>query len=319
MSLNGAASERLEASVGASLGGAVLLAGGMQVPPMTRAAGRSLLDLHLTPTRTVLGLWLDRLAPALGGSGVRVLCGGEAPAPIGMEPDVRELVAIEREGKELRGPGGALADACVDMAPETSVIAADAARVLLGGLEEAVAAHARHRADITLLAQPDMSPAGVSILRRSVLELAPRSGFMDLKEQLLDRAIKGGFNVRVVRLEEEGSAPLRTRRQFLDAARRIAGLPIGGGSVRARRVVPDTGGELRVISEEAVVERGARVLESIVTPGAVVRSGALVARSIVAPGAIVEAGAEVVDAVVSRAGVMGDERANARQRRGMIR
>jgi NDP-sugar pyrophosphorylase family protein len=317
--MNGSSAGVRTAQVAQRLGGAVLLAGGMNVPPMSRAAGRSLLDLHLTPTRSVLGLWLDRLGRFAGEGGVRVLCGGDAPTPEGVEADVREKMSIERERRDLRGPGGALADACVDLASDQSVLAVEAVRVFIGELDRAVDDHFEQGADITILAGRDMSPAGVSIVRRGVLDLVPKAGFMDLKEQLLDRAITRGFVVRVFRLEEERSMPVRTREQFLDAARAAAGLGGSTRRVRTSRVEGDGSPPLRVIGEGAVVEEGARVIESVVTPGAVVRSGALVVRSVVAPGAIVEPGMEVVDAVVSTAGTMSDARANARDRRGMVR
>jgi len=302
----------------------ILLAGGLRPSELTAAVGRSVLNLYLTQDRTTLGLWLDRLeglrAPGCEPPPARVIYDESAPAPTRAGVGSTDRVSIEKEKRQYRGPAGALRDACETYAEDDVILAADAGRCLLGDLRPMLDDHARRSADVTVACNEDGTPAGLYLVRCGALKLAPKSGFMDFKEQFLSKAMREGLTILAHRLgERRSSLPLRTRGQFLAAAARLAGVPApdaGGILVRGGEASEVGVGGLRVVSPEAEVAQDAVVADSVVMPGALVGAGAVVARSIVCPGARVEAGAHVVDAVVCDTGVRLDGGASFSDRKG---
>ncbi|TVQ30754.1 MAG: hypothetical protein EA376_11925 [Phycisphaeraceae bacterium] len=301
----------------------ILLAGGLRPSELTAAVGRSVLNLYLTQDRTTLGLWLDRLeglrAPGCEPPPARVIYDESAPAPTRAGVGSTDRVSIEKEKRQYRGPAGALRDACETYAEADVILVADAARCLLGDLRPMLNDHLQRGADVTVASNQDGTPAGLYLVRCGALALAPKSGFMDFKEQFLSKAMREGMTILAHRLGERSSLPLRTRGQFLAASARLAGVAApdaGGIVVRGDEALEIGEGGLRVVSPEAEVAEDAVVAESVVMPGALVGAGAVVARSIVCPGARVEAGAHVVDAVVSESGVRLDGGASFSDRKG---
>lgn len=285
----------------------VLLTGGLRSSPLVTAARRSVLDLFLTPERTVLGVWLDHLKKLNHGSAVpcRVVHGGDGPMPFGAAIEEGAAVTFEKERGQYRGPAGAVRDACGMYGDEDVVLVADGARWVSASLDGLVADHCSHGADVTVAANPDGSPTGAYLLSRRVIDLTPSKGFMDLKEQLLEKALQSGMKIRVHRLDG-GSKPVRTRKQFLGVCAEI---------VQREEKRPETGaGSARLEgaswrAADGELGAGCVLVDSVVMAGAVVGEGAVVARTIVCPGARVQPGGRVVDAVVSAEGVRsGDER-----------
>lgn len=292
----------------------VLLAGGLRPSPLVRASGRSALDLYLTPTKTALALWVDRLgglAAAGGGRApIRVLHDANNPAPTLAATGEIPGLSIEREPGQYRGPAGVLRDVCADYDPDLPVLVCDASRFLDGELDEMLQEHALRKADITVACDAESAPVGVYLVRCAALALAPRNGFMDLKEQLLDKALSAGKGIWVHRLGQRRSFPLRTRAQFLRAARAANGRSVD--DAREIDVFSDAvarGGEppWSVVASDAEVGANAVVVDSVVMPGAVIGAGSVVARCVVCPGSRIEPGASVVDAVITGAGVKSDE------------
>ncbi|MHC4765986.1 MAG: glycosyltransferase [Planctomycetota bacterium] len=272
------------------LAASILLAGGLRPSPLAAAAGRSVLDLWPAADQTVLDFWLDRIAEVAGELSrvvpVRIVHDARTPPPWPRR-GLGAHVIIEQEPRPLRGPAGLLRDMCRDYGARDHVLVAESARLPACALGPMLADHARHAADVTVAANPDHSPAGVYLVRCGVLDLVPASGFCDLKEQWLPRAVDAGLSVRVHDLKAPGTLPLRTRRQFLDAA-----LPDGS----------------RVVCPGGLIGPGASVVGSIVMPGAVVGPGATVVRSLLCPDSKVRAGANIVDAVVYGGQCVSDDR-----------
>jgi len=269
----------------------ILLAGGLRPSPLVRATGRSVLDLSLTPERTVLDCWVDRLTETARDIPIRVVHDAILPAPWpGKHTDGRVL--IEKEPKSLRGPAGVIGDLCRGYDARQCVIVAEAARYMGCSLRPLIAEHRRLGADITVAANADGTPAGVYAIRVGSLDLVPAVGFMDLKEQWLRRAVDAGLDVRVHELEQPGTLPLRTRRQFLRAV-----------------AVANAAMDAPVLCHGSRVAAGATVTGSVIMPGATVESDAVVVRSIVAPNCHIGSGTDIVDAVV-HAGVCLSEREN---------
>lgn len=298
-----------DASRGESFAGGVvfvLMAGGFSPPPLGVAVGCSVLDLHLTPEQTVLGRWLWAVS-TLHRAGVveagMCLCGGSTPLPQSTVGSFRTIV----DKNDYRGPAGSLRDACETLAPETTIIAAEAARCCTIDLGRLLGRHAQSGAEVTVGRNADQSPAGVYLLRRSVLDTVPHAGFMDLKEQWLGKLVAAGREVRVHELRESGATLLRTRAEFLDAMHLCSGIerPGTAGDLEPR-VLRQTRRAGSVVCGGAEVSPEAVLVDSLVMPGARVEAGALVARSIIASGCVVRAGEELVDAVVGPGGVTRD-------------
>jgi hypothetical protein len=285
------------------LAACLLLAGGLKPSPLVAQTGGSVLDLYLRHDATVLSLWLDRfgqLGYPAPGPVIHIAHGASTPAPNDALIGRRGFrIRIEEDRHEFRGPAGAVKDACGDYSPDSMVLVAEAARYVAGNLSPMLADHLKNKADITVGCNPDNSPAGVFLIRCQTLALVPPIGFMDLKEQWLGKAVETGLKVRVHRLPGFTSYELRTRTDFLAAARAAGGLV--GATLPASPDVDEKGNSApkdHALPGGIEVGEGAVIVDSVIMPGARIGQDAVVARSIVCPAGIVPAGSAIVDAVV---------------------
>lgn len=297
----------------------ILLAGGPRASPLAVEAGFSVLDLSLTPTRTVLGLWIERLAEVCPREGprleVRIVHDDKSPEPI-LSCDPGPLdVRVVAESRTFRGPAGVTKDQCEDLRGSETVLIVEGGRPAASSLVPLLADHARLGSDITVACNDDDSTAGIYVVRCGTLSLVPKNGFMDLKEQWLQRAVGAGLHVRVHRFPPPGVLSLRTREQFLAAVRVLNGLPDPALSVAvdADEAEQTPQNSRSVIARSATLAPGAVVIDSVVMEHATVASGAVVARSLVCPRAVVGPDAMVVDRVVGRgelglSGIRGEPR-----------
>lgn len=244
----------------------VLLAGGLRPAPLAAELDRSILDLPVTPTYTLLEHWLGLLSPIATGLGisldVRVVGSRSVPFPVARPRDAELPVAVLCDRDEYRGPAGAVADACAHEPDDTLIVIAEAARFLICTIAPIVAEHLELATDITVAANEDSSPAGVYVTRRAHLASVPTRGFYDIKEQWLSTALADGRRVGVHRLKGRASVPLRTREQYINVVRATC----NGESL---------------IESGAHVAPTARVVHSVVLSGAVVPDYTVVARSVV--------------------------------------
>ncbi|HBS29688.1 MAG TPA: hypothetical protein DEB06_09625 [Phycisphaerales bacterium] len=281
-----------------------MLAGAQRASALLEGAGCSVLDLSVSPTHTVLGLWVQRLLgirPASrDGLEVRIIHDERTPGPI-IEAETGDLrVTIRKESREFRGPAGIVKDECAGLDPDALVLIVEAARLpgcpLLPLLED----HARTGAAISVAANPDRTPAGLILARADTLGLVPANGFMDLKEQWLQRALGAGYDIRTARLPEPGMVALRTREQFLEAVRRLNALadPLETVDEAAAALEPGGANRRSILSRTATIAPGAVVVDSVVMEHAAVAAGAVVVRTLVCPRAVVRPDSVVTDAVV---------------------
>lgn len=293
----------MSTSPGCALTACLLLAGGLKPSPLVAQTGESVLDLHLRSNATVLSVWLDRfeqLGSPSPGPVIHIAHGASTPAPNDAVARRRGFsLRIEEDRQEFRGPAGTVKDGCAGYPADSLVLVVEAARYVSGDLSPMFSEHIERNADITVGCNPDSSPAGVFLIRCKTLDLVPPIGFMDLKEQWLGKAVEAGLNVRVHRLRGFASYELRTREDFLAAARvaggllnatfpASAGVYRNGSSANAGRSLP--GG--------VEVGEGAVIVDSVIMPGARIGQDAVVARSIVCPAGVVAPGATIVDTVV---------------------
>lgn len=280
--------------------GVVLLAGSLVPSPLVQATGCSVLSLWLSEVGTVLDHWIG--AARRGGIDREIMCvfGGTAAPPT--VPDGAAGVRIVHDRTGYRGPAGSVRDA-VEGLGLSRVVIAEGARFLTDDLETLLEAHENADADVTIARNPDGSPAGLYIANERALGLIPHAGYMDLKEQWLQRVSGAGMRTIVHNLSGFGSLPLRTRDQFIRGSFTASGLRQpeqtriwGADAVRANA------GRVGVVARGAEVAPDALVMDSVVMPGARIEPGAVVLRSIVMPRASVSGGEQVVESVAAPEG-----------------
>jgi NDP-sugar pyrophosphorylase family protein len=286
MRVESRSSNGVSSNAGHAVAGAVILAGGLRPTPLSDSTKCSTLDLWLTPNRTVIDLWLDHLAE-LGTVDVKVLWNDGVPRPTLDQGDTRIRASLVPDLSSFRGPAGAVRDACAAMSPDDLLLVCEATRYFDADLADMVNAHVGNGADVTVACNRDRTPAGVYLIRRSLLDYVPPIGFMDLKEQWLGKVIGAGHGVFAHRLESGTSHVLRTREQFLAAAR------AANGVMQIGRMEDGC-----MISSDATVHETAMLWDSVVMGGATIDAGAVVVRSLVGPGAHVRSHDVVVDRVV---------------------
>ncbi len=292
-----------------TLAACVLLAGGPRPSPLALETGCSVLDLTLTPTRTVLGVWIERLTELCPLSGprleVRIVHDERTPEPIVVSDPGPLEVRIDRERRSYRGPAGITRDECADLDESDRVLVVEAGRLAGCSLRPLLMDHAQTGADVTIGANPDGSTSGIYVVRVGSLSLVPKNGFMDLKEQWLQKALGAGLDLRVHRFPEPGVISLRTREQFLGAARRLNGFsdPMQSITEWPDASEPGGGDDRSVLARTSTIAPGAVVLDSVVMDHATIAAGAVVVRSLVCPRAVVGPDEVVVDGFVTRNGV----------------
>lgn len=300
---------------GGAIAACVLLAGGLRPSALVLATGRNVLDLFPTESRSVLDIWLTRLAP-LGAFPIRVVHGGENPSPTTPPRENWPELSFEPEPHGYRGPAGILRDLCADYPGESTVLVGEASRFVSVEIGELLREHRRRKADATIGMNSDGSPAGLIAIRRSALDCVGRVGFMDLKEQWLNKVLSSGGTVYAHELRGAGLLPLRSRSEFLEAARVAAGV---SRPEDALAPVSHVRGE-RSTTGASIVCAGARVAASailhdaVVMPGAEVGDDAVVVRSVIAPGVRVENGSELIDVVAGARGARSDQWATSTKR-----
>ncbi len=136
------------------------------------------------------------------------------------------------------------------------------------------------------------SPTGLFAISRSVLDLVPRIGYFDLKEQLVPRAVEHKFPVVDVPQQRtfKIDSLVNWRKAIASLAQDIRDPAVQSGCEESELIgdcLIDVGAKIR----------GATIINSIIMRGAIVEPGAIVARSVVAAHAVIPSGMSVVDGV----------------------
>ena len=280
--------------------GVVLLAGSLVPSPLVQAAGCSVLSLWLAETGTVLDHWIASAVRA--GIDREILCvfGGAGAPPTSPEGAVGVRIVQDRTG--YRGPAGSVRDA-VEGLGLSRVVIAEGARYLTDDLGTLLEAHEKSGADVAIARNPDGSPAGLYVASERSLALIPHAGYLDLKEQWLQKVSGAGMRAIVHDLSGKGSISLRTREHFIRGSFEASGLrrPARTRIWGAGSFMPGAG-RRGVVAKRAEVSSDALVMDSVVMPGARIEPEAVVLRSIVMPGAVVSGGDELVETVAAPKG-----------------
>ncbi len=228
-----------------------------------------------------------------------------------------------------RGPAGCVHDAALDHDADDLVVT-DGGSVPGFDLRALIAEHRSSRAAITIAVQRGLSamgrpclptPTGVYVISRRVLASVPRSGFQDIKENLIPRLYRAGE--RVVSHVIRGECP-----RVLDAATYLA---VNHWAVEHLVESPNPPADYTSFGDTlshtsarialdarlvgpVLVGPGARVMAGAVVvgpatlgTGCIVGEGALIARSVLGERSTVGAGARVDRSVLAEQAVVDDE------------
>lgn len=236
-----------------------------------------------------------------------------------------------------RGAAGCLRDAGANTGADTLVVA-DGTAIPAVNLQGLLDAHRRSGAALTIVVHDDagigvaqrvLSPAGIYVVERRVLDLIPGAGFQDIKESLIPMLYRAGERVsthtgvgacpRILNAETYLAVNHWMIQSMADGSAALAGYRALGGGVLSHpsaRIEPGAtlvgpillGPSVRVQSGATIVgptalgahtqvEAGALVSRVVAWSHCVVGAGAVVDHSVVADQAEIEPGSQVFSAV----------------------
>jgi hypothetical protein len=283
----------------ANLRAMVLLGGVMRPSRLSQSIGRSMMDLPVNENTTLLGHWMGQAADLQAACGlsalpVRLMIDRLAP-DIASAATFHLTLRVERDFGEYRGTGGVLRDIAADYADDDLLLVANAGQIVPDKLSEMVAELAEKGGDVALVSHADGTPSGLMLLRREVLSLIPQSGFVDMKEQALER-IAQEYDVRVLKLVTPSGFPVRSREEYLRA---LKALHRSDGEMSCQESGEDWRSSFNVVQTGAVIDPSARLFDSVIMAGGHVEAGAVVVRSIVCDGGTVRRDQTVADDFVA--------------------
>ena len=304
--------EGIAAARGECVQAFILLGGGLTPSPLTASTRCSVLDLLIGPNElTVFDRWMNQVG-ALNGLAaddmpIIIANGGGNFVPQRRTGDAGRRVEMIVDRELYRGAAGVVCDVSRHMDDGALLLVAEAARAPDFDLAASVRRHKASGCEATVIVNPDNTPAGIYLMARRLLNLVQHEGYMDLKEQWLDRVIQADGHVGVHRISDGYSRPLRTRSQLLNAARAAAnGHVEEQGSLRFGVTIPTRAHHgFRCAAPDARIDESAVVVDSIIMRGASVGPSSIVTRSIVCANCDVPADAMLVDAVQGPGDVMG--------------
>lgn len=286
----------------------VLLAGSVRANNFGASLGRSILDLPLLASNTVLQQWgvqAANLAQALGLERlvIRILLDHLASVPNAACFATNVTVQAERDRFDFRGSGGVLHDIAEDYPDDAYILVANAAAVLLDPLPGLFEALTTCSADIAIHAQPDGTPSGLMLIRCATLRQIATVGFVDMKEQALP-AIARSHSVRVVYRAVDCPA-IRSLPEYLTVLHQQARRNTTGATAQSGSTDPfeeDWQSSFAVVESGSQVAQDVRIHDAVVLAGARVENHAVVVRSVVGKGGIIHRGQMVVHQIVGPGG-----------------
>ncbi|HEX8341228.1 MAG TPA: WecB/TagA/CpsF family glycosyltransferase [Tepidisphaeraceae bacterium] len=279
----------------------VLLGGKVRHVPLSIQTGRSLLDLPLDNSGSILNHWLnqsDDLASRAGLSDllVRVVIDGKATEPRSVQPHHAARVRIERDRLGFRGTGGLVADIARDYADDDLILVGNASQVLLEPLWAIAAALDHKTGDFTMISHRDGTASGLMLLSAKTVRGISDVGYVDLKEQALPHIAKT-HDVRVVHCRQPTGLPIFTLTDYISAVQRHHRRR-ERRRARVNPLVEDFGKQFAIVEDGAHVAPDAYLHDSVVLRGATVEAGASVIRSLLCPTAVLERGEMISDQLV---------------------
>ena len=287
----------------ARIRGLVLLGGSIRASQLQNSIGRSLFDLPISDSCSILHRWCDEGVTLLRGLTIprlqiRLIIDQASAAPNLTMGDPSVSLAVERDPLEYRGSGGVLRDVTAGYDDGDYLLVANAAQIVVDNLLSVTTALVERGADIALVSHTDGSPGGLMLARCGALRDIPATGFVDMKEQALP-ALATKHYVSVVHWPKPTGISIRTFSQYVNALRyvhrRAAIDPAATDAFHE-----DWKQTFAIVEPDAKVAANAVIHDSVVLNGARVEEGAVVVGSVICPGAVVARGRMVVDEIVAR-------------------
>ena len=251
------------------------------------AIDRSLFNLPLNNQTQIITPWMSNLesvATEIGRSSfpVRIVVDEITPPPEVSRTSDTLSVAIETDPSNWRGSAGVLHDVTRGDDKEDFALVISGVQVLLSPLWNLIEEMAEADADITLLADPDGSSVGITLIRCGCLRDIAPIGFIDFKEQALPR-LAARHVVRVVQARKPTAMPVRSRETYI-AALRHWHQQHSRNELSSSGRVEDCWPAFSVVEQGAVIGSDVELLDSVVLSGAAIGSGTSVVQSVVCPG-----------------------------------
>jgi hypothetical protein len=286
----------------------VLLGGSVRPSRLTTAIRRSILDLPLEDGQSILSHWREQaleLRRTIGGAidhlSVRVMVDRLSPRPKCPPPGDDVTVLVERDLSPYRGTGGLLRDLATQYRDDDLLLIANAAQALVTPLPELAVSLGEMGSDVSLICHTDGTPCGLMLVRCGALRQIAAGGYVDMKEQALPQIAKS-HNVTHLYQTRSSGLPVRNLDEYISALQKRHRLSLGT-PLPEDPFAEDRRPTFAIIEQGARIERGARILDSVVLKGAAVDAGALVVRSIVCPGGTLAGGETAIDSLVINAQV----------------
>ncbi len=279
----------------------VLLGGSVRPTPLSTSIGRSLLDLPLDENGSVLNHWLNHAAELARVAGleklpVRVMVDRSSPEPISAAVKFYGTFRVERDQSEYRGTGGVLGDLADRYDDDDLILVANAAQILLDPLVSLANTLDSRHGDVGIISHRDGTPSGIMLLKCKTLRLVPKTGFIDMKEQAMP-LIAQRYAVEVSHRRRPTGLPIRSVQDYVTAMR-LYHMRRAGKPTLTDPLAEDWQPSFGIVEEGAVVDRTARVHDSIVLRGGVVEAGAVLVRTVVCPSGLVRRDRTLVDEFV---------------------
>jgi len=277
----------------------VLLGGAVRASQLVGATRRSMLDMPLTETVSVMDHWteqVEELAQSLDHDSLslRVLVSDTTPPPTSHHERACVNLKVEQDVASYRGTAGVLRDTTHRYDENDWMLVATAGQVLVEPLMETYQALASVGGEVNIISHADGLPVGLMLIRIGVLAEVSELGYQDFKEQVLPQ-IAEHHDVRVIKMDRHVSVPIRTQNDYLSALRHWHRL--ASGKREPGVFDEDWRTTFSLIEHGGQVSEKARIHDSVVLSGGVVESDAIVVRSIVCPNAIVHSGQRVTDEI----------------------
>ncbi|HEY0008338.1 MAG TPA: WecB/TagA/CpsF family glycosyltransferase [Tepidisphaeraceae bacterium] len=281
----------------------ILLGGRVRRSPLSDSIGRSVLDLPLDETGTILNHWIRQSADLAERYGlenlqVRVMVDHKATEPQIFDPKWSHMVRVERDQSSFRGTGGLLADICRDYADDDLVLVGNATQVLMDPLWAIAAALDHKTGDFTLISHRDGTASGIMLLACKTLRTISDVGYIDLKEQALPK-IAQSHDVRVVHCRQPTGLPLFSLADYISALQRHHRRRERRGA-RRNPLGETFGKHFAIVEPGAVVAPDAYLHDAVILRGAKVESNAAAVRSLVCASGAIARGQMVSDQLIGQ-------------------
>jgi N-acetylglucosaminyldiphosphoundecaprenol N-acetyl-beta-D-mannosaminyltransferase len=279
----------------------ILLGGKVRQSPLSVAIGRSLLDLPLDDTGSILNHWVSQSAELARSSNledlhVRVMDDHKATEPKSIDARFASMVRVQRDRSSFRGTGGLIADIAKDYADDDLILVGNAAQVLLDPLWAIAAALDHKTGDFTLISHRDGTASGLMLLACKTVRAISEVGYIDLKEQALPTIAKR-HDVRVVHCRQPTGLPLFSLSDYISALQRHH-YRREHRRARTNPLTEDFSKRFAIVEDGATVAPDAYLHDAVVLRGATVESGAAAIRSLVCPSAVLRRGRQVSDQLI---------------------